>query len=427
MAIDLKVLVFPCGTEIGLEIQRALDSARGIVLFGGSSVGDHGEFAYKNYIPDIPYVSDDRFLAELNGIIKERGIDYVIPAHDAVILKLAEAAESGRLSCRLLTAPYSTCRICRSKNETHSTFTGLLPVPRRYSSLEDVREWPVFLKPDLGCGSRGVFLCSSRAEASRQLEKCGDLLIFEYLPGREYTVDCFTDRHGKLVFCGGRERARILNGISVRTIPVDSPALRKAAEIINSKLDFRGVWFFQMKEDKSGRPMLLEIAPRVAGAMALYRNLGVNFALMSLYDAEGHDVDVIRNEFPLIFDRALGGRFKAVLDYSRVYVDWDDCVVRGDSLNLPMVAFLYQCVDSGVELILLTRHAGDLRAALRRHRLEQVFSSVVHIKDGSPKSSFVKAPTSIFIDDSFAERKEVREKTGIPVFAPDAVESLLHL
>lgn len=424
--MNLKVLVFPCGSEIGLEIHRSLAFARGVKLYGGSSVSDHGEFVYENYIPDIPFVSDSAFLPELNRAVNEHGIDYIIPAHDSVVLKLAEAARNGDLACKLLTSPYETCRICRSKRETSAAFSGLLPVPRLYPSLDEVKEWPVFLKPDTGCGSRDVVKCADRREAEFFLRKRDDLLIFEYLPGKEYTVDCFTDRHGKLVFCGGRDRSRIMNGISVRTSPADNPLFRKTAELLNARLKFRGMWFFQMKEDGNGRAMLTEAAPRVAGAMGLYRNLGVNFALMSLYDAEGYDVGVLCNDFPLVFDRALGGRFKAGLAYERVYMDWDDCVVIGGRLNLQVVAFMYQCVDAGIEIVLLTRHASDLDAALRKYRLERVFSSVEHIKDGAPKSSFIKKPGAIFMDDSFAERKEVREKTGIPVFAPDAVEALLR-
>lgn len=423
--MDLKVLVFPCGTEIGLEIHRALAFARGITLYGGSSISDHGEFVYRSYIPDIPYVTDSGFLPELNRVIKKNGIDYVIPAHDSVVLKLAEAAEAGGLSCKLLSSPYETCRICRSKKETNAVFSGLLPVPRLYPSLKDVKEWPVFLKPDEGCGSRGVAKCADRAEAEYHLGRRSDLLVFEYLPGKEYTVDCFTDRNGKLLFCGARERTRIMNGISVRTSPADNPIFRETAGVINSRLKFRGMWFFQMKEDRNGRAFLMEAAPRVAGAMALYRNLGVNFALMSLYDAEGNDVGVLCNDYPLVFDRALGGRFKAALDYKCVYMDWDDCVLVGGRLNLQMVALIYQCVTAGIDVVLLTRHAGDLGEAMRKNRLEQVFNSVEHIKDGAPKSSFIKERRSIFIDDSFTERKEVRENAGIPVFAPDAVESLL--
>ena len=51
MRLKKKVLVFPCGSEIGLELHRALGKAKEVVLYGASSVSDHGEFVYENHIP----------------------------------------------------------------------------------------------------------------------------------------------------------------------------------------------------------------------------------------------------------------------------------------------------------------------------------------------------------------------------------------
>ena len=45
----VNVLVFPCGSEIGLEIHAALRHAKDICLHGASSVSDHGEFVYARY------------------------------------------------------------------------------------------------------------------------------------------------------------------------------------------------------------------------------------------------------------------------------------------------------------------------------------------------------------------------------------------
>lgn len=41
------------------------------------------------------------------------------------------------------------------------------------------------------------------------------------------------------------------------------------------------------------------------------------------------------------------------------------------------------------------------------------------------KCRYIKGKDSILIDDSFAERKRVRERLGIPVFDIDMVESLI--
>lgn len=419
-----NVLVFPCGSEIGLEIYRALSKTKEVILYGASSVSDHGEFVYEKCIAGIPFATEDRFISEINRIVDEYSIDYIIPANDLVLITLAEALYYGKLRCKLLTSPYDTCKTCCSKKLTYQKFQHRLPVPVLYETLNDVDVWPVFLKPDFGFGSKGTTKVDQLSDAEYYLKHGNNLLILEYLPGREYTIDCFTDRHGHLRFAGGRERVRISNGISVRTSPIVNPKFQEIAEIINQNLSFCGMWFFQVKENKNGMLTLMEIAPRVAGAMGLYRNLGINFALLSLYDAEGFDVNIIKNNYLITFDRALESRFKIELQYDHVYLDYDDCIVVKGILNLQMVTFLYQCVSNGIGITLLTRHAGDLNKSLNKYRLDNIFDSIIKIEDDKLKSVFIKEKKSIFIDDSFAERFDVQKNTGIPVFAPDAIESL---
>jgi hypothetical protein len=298
-------------------------------------------------------------------------------------------------------------------------------VPILYASLNEVVDWPVFLKPDFGFGSKGTTKADQLSDAEYHLKHRDHLLVLEYLPGKEYTIDCFTDRHGHLLFAGGRERARISNGISVRTMPVVNPKFQEIAEAINQILQFRGMWFFQVKENKKGILTLMEIAPRIAGAMGLYRNLGINFALMSLYDAEGFDINIIKNNYPITFDRSLESRFKLELQFSHVYLDYDDCIIVNGKLNLQLITFLYQCINNDIGITLLTRHAGDLEKSLSKSRLGNLFDSIIKIEDGKLKSEFITEQKAIFIDDSFAERLDVRNNIGIPVFAPDAIECLL--
>ena len=44
-----NILVFPCGSEIALEIYRSVNKSIHFNLIGASSVDDHGKFIYENY------------------------------------------------------------------------------------------------------------------------------------------------------------------------------------------------------------------------------------------------------------------------------------------------------------------------------------------------------------------------------------------
>jgi len=285
--------------------------------------------------------------------------------------------------------------------------------------------FPVFLKPDRGEGSRGARKAASLQDWETALKTDPTILAMEYLPGPEYTVDCFTDRHGTLRFAGPRERVRTSGGISMHTRPVKDAQLVEAADRINEALALRGAWFFQMKRDLRGELALLEIAPRVSGGMGLYRNLGVNLPLLSVYDGAGKDVEIDALEYDISLDRALVSRFQVDIRYDHVYVDLDDTLVTPDGVDPLLAAFLFQCRNQGKKLHLLTRHGGNAPETLALNALAGVFHTVTQVTGEQRKSAYITFRDAIFIDDSFSERREVHQALGIPVFAPDAVESLL--
>lgn len=423
-----KVLVFPCGSEIGLEINNALKYSTHVELFGASSVDDHGKFVYANYIENIPHVDDDEFIRVLNEVIKKHNINLIFPAHDSVVLKLAQ--NQSLLKCNVIGSPLETCKICRSKLKTYEFFKNKISVPHVYKKNDKDLAFPVFLKPDVGQGSKGVALVNSMKEMEFCLKKDPSLLILEYLPGKEYTIDCFTNKEGQLLFAGARERSRISNGISVNTFPVRDEICRFIAEKINSHLKLRGAWFFQLKKNENGELILLEIAPRIAGSMALYRNLDVNLPLLSVFDALGIPVSVNCNRYGLEMDRALGNRFSVNFEYDNVYVDLDDTIIFNGKINPLVMSFLYQCLNNKIKIHLLTRHKDrfgeEAKEVLRKYKIADIFSSIIDIKKEENKSDYIKKKKSIFIDDSFRERAEVREKNGIPVFEVSSLESLIN-
>ena len=422
-----NVLVFPCGSEIGLEIHRSVSSSTHFKLIGGSSHDDHGKYVYESYVNNIPFVDDSNFIEHLNKIIKENNIDYIFPAHDSVVLRLAQAKSRMELACEVITSPIETCEITRSKGETYKKFISKIPTPVVYENSDyEKLQFPVFLKPDVGQGSKGTQLVSNQKELDFYIEKDPSLLVLEYLPGKEYTIDCFTDAKGRLLFCEGRERARISNGISVSSNTVSDSRFAKLAEVINTNLIFKGVWFFQVKENREGELVLMEIAPRVAGTMGLERARGVNLPLLSLFAANGYDTQIFMNSYNVTIDRALENRYKHNIHYEHVYIDFDDLIIFNGKVNPTIISYLYQCLNNGKVLHLITRHKANLENTLAKYRLTNIFDELILVKDDEEKAAYITDKNAIFIDDSFAERKKVYDICGIPVFDAHMVESLME-
>ncbi|MBR0637906.1 MULTISPECIES: ATP-grasp domain-containing protein [Bacillus] len=420
-----NVLVFPCGSEIGLEIHNSLKFSKDFELIGASSVSDHGKYVYKNYIENVPDIHDEDFIDKLNHLIDENKIDFIIPAHDSVVLKLAQNQK--RIKAIVVTSDQFTCEVARSKKKTYEFFKKQPFVPKMYGTIEEVEFFPVFLKPDVGQGSKGVALARDKKELEFYKNNKSDLLILEYLPGKEYTIDCFTNKNGELKYAGRRERKRIKSGISVNsaTLQMDEQT-RQIAYEINKHLQFRGAWFFQIKEDVNGDYKLLEVAPRIAGTMALYRNKGVNFPLLSLYDRMDFDIKIEDNGVDIEVDRALINRFTIAYSYQRVYVDFDDTITYKDKVNPLLMLFLYQCFNSNKEIILITKHIHNIKETLEKLRINaNLFNRIIHLEKEDIKSKYIDNQTpSIFIDDSFSERDQIKA-AGIPVFDVDSIESLI--
>lgn len=422
--VKYRIFVFPAGTEMAFEISNALKYAKMIELLGGTSRPCHAEFAFKTCVQGIPFVDDENFIDRLNDIIREYDIDYIYPAHDSVLLKLTE--NMARVGAKVVTSPLETVQICRSKRRTYEYLSGEPYLPQTFSLGEDL-PYPVFIKPSVGQGAQGAMRIDCREQLELALKSGGEYVICEYLPGEEYTADCFTDRHGKLRVAKLRVRERIRAGIAVRSrlLPTDSEVF-SIAESLNSHFTFNGAWFFQLKKNAAGDYRLMEVSPRIPGTMAVSRNLGINFPLLTLYNMWGYDVDIIDNGAEILLDRAFISRFETDIKYDNIYIDFDDTLIVNGMVNIQLISFLYQSLNNNKRIFLLTKHTGDIYAALDQYHIAAgLFAEIIHIGRTEEKINYINPENSIFIDDSFSERKCVKDRFGIPVFDLDMVESLL--
>lgn len=422
-----NILVFPCGSEVALEIHRSLCFSTHFHLIGASSVEDHGRFVFEDYIGDLPFYTDDNFIQTLAEILKRKKIDAIYPAMDAVAVFLKKNEKI--LNCYVIGSSYEATAITASKSKTYELLSNVIPCPKWTTDLDKIGFYPAFLKPDQGYGSRNIKLAYSKLEAQNFIQDKNVKYVYcEYLPGKEYTIDCFSNREGVLLFSGARERARVSNGISVSTHSARDHKVffKDIAEIINTNISPRGAWFFQMKEDNEGQPTLLEVAIRLGGSSSYFRVQGVNFAMLSAFDAFDNDVMIHMNNYKVELDRALNNKYKIDIKYDTVYVDFDDCILINNKVNTQLISFLYQCLNDDKKVILITRHSGSITDKLESLRIGAVFDEVIHLKNKELKSSFINNQSQcIFIDDSYTERLDVSCSLEIPVFSPDMVEVLL--
>ncbi|HTN67473.1 MAG TPA: ATP-grasp domain-containing protein, partial [Burkholderiaceae bacterium] len=421
-------LIFPAGSEIGLEIYNSLKYSHHVELFGASGKSDHASFVYAedHYTEDALYVEQPDFIERFNGLLRRLCIEFVYPTHDTVACFLAE--HQSALASRVLTSCAETNQIARYKKRTYDVFRSFEFCPQVFDAPYRDLPFPVFLKPNAGQGGKGTCVAQDPGELAFYLKKSPDVLVTEFLPGEELSVDCFTDATGKLLFVGPRTRERVQMGISFRSTAVElTEDIQHIADSINETVILNGAWFFQVKKDRNGKFRLMEFAPRQSSTMGLYRHTGVNFALLSLFNALGMPVEILQNDYAVQLDRCLHSRFKAALTFRRVYIDLDETLIFGRRVHELAMAFLYQCRNRGIHIVLITKHRYDVNETLRNCGIaEHLFEDIIHIPEHQEKWGFINPDAAIFIDNYWFDRRSVREKLGIPVFDADGIECLLH-
>jgi len=167
----------------------------------------------------------------------------------------------------------------------------------------------VVVKPRLSNGLRGLRILSEELwDVTRFLkEKPGsleirldellailrngrwpELIVQEFLPGAEYTVDVFRGRHGAVAIPRLREEMR--SGITFRARVELRADLEQFALQLAEELDLRYAFGFQFKLSEEGIPKLLECNPRVQGTMVTAVFAGCNIIWWAVKEALGEEV-----------------------------------------------------------------------------------------------------------------------------------------
>ena len=428
-----NVLILNGGGGNGYLLSKCISMSVLYHAVSASSYPEHSRFTFRDYKNNLPFVQDEQFVDELNAYISEKEISFIIPTHDTIALVLMEKAK--QIKAVIVCSSLTTTKICRYKKETYKALQGVTFLPKWFEKIEDVADtdYPLFLKPDDGQGAKGVCLVSNRTELLNVLNSNKNLVICENLPGDEFTVDCFTNRSGELLYVNPRKRAQIAIGQSFLSISVDdSKPFEQIALTINEKINFRGYWFIQLKRDKNGELKLLELCTRFAGGVAHALASGVNLPLLALADFSGKSVNVFKNDYKITVGKDLISRFELDLQYDCVYVDYDDTITtnNGEAVNCYMMAYLYQCRNFGRRIVMLTHHTAtklnSLYADMSRLAIPiSLFDEIFDLPESESKRDYIKKDVkSIFIDNSYMERLQVVQKCKIPAFDVCHVECL---
>jgi carbamoyl-phosphate synthase large subunit len=275
----------------------------------------------------VPAPESDDYIERINKICKKESVDVIIPQTTRETAELSK--NLSKVDSKVTVSNSSAIEKANNKYELLKVCRELqVPCPEFFlvKSAGELRERagqlgypanPVVVKPPVSFGSRGFRVLREKTswdthrylsekpsstetsldELSIILERGNDfpeLLVTEFLPGSEYTVDAFSGEKTSVAI--PRLRKEVVNGISFRTSLEYREDITNYSLEIAKNLGLRYAFGFQFKLDGNNIPNILECNPRVQGTMVASVFSGVNVIWMSVREAMGIPVKSIPNK-----------------------------------------------------------------------------------------------------------------------------------
>ena len=326
MKQTVSVLVTGAGSPGAPGVIRSLRKAddRRVRIVGADMDPDSSGFALVDAWRVVPRADKAGFVSALLALCREERIDVVMPLVTDELPRLAESiSEFEAVGTKVLVSAPEGLRIANNKWLLMSACAGQgipTPVFRRVGSWSEFQEAvyslgypgvPVCVKPPVSRGLRGfrilrddidrldLLINHKPNDITTNLEELSgvlrdaqpfpELLIMEYLPGREYTVDVLADR-GKALTVVPRLREKMRMGVSFACITDNNPEVIGYSSSIVSLLGLHGNIGLQFKLDESGIPKTIESNPRLQGTTVLCTAAGVNMPYDAVRMAVGEPV-----------------------------------------------------------------------------------------------------------------------------------------
>jgi carbamoyl-phosphate synthase large subunit len=273
-----------------------------------------GRFLTKDF-EVVPLAGDPAYIDFMISLCRRKKIDIVLPLVTRELVPLAMHAKRFEdAGTRVLVSTFASLEIANNKSRLYEFLQWRgIPVPefRVVETVEQFRlamaelNYPdrqVCFKPSESNGSRGFRIISEKMDAldllfnhkpdatyihldeAIRILRSGafpQLLVSEFLPGEEYSVDCLA-RNGESVLIIPRCRKRMINGISVEGEFVREPDIISYCEQIIRELQLHGNIGIQVKRSAAGEFLLLEINPRVQGTISAALGAGINLPVLAI-------------------------------------------------------------------------------------------------------------------------------------------------
>lgn len=227
----------------------------------------------------VPAASATNYFDVISQICLENNIGYYFPGTDVELLKAADFASELYEKCKTETAvcPKHVIEIADDKYSTYkflkdNDFNAPNTVFPDNVDLANL-QYPVIVKPRVGCRSIGVYKVNNIQEAKAAIGSIDGPVIQEYLDGDEFTCTVVAVKDNiSDVLCLKRD---LRAGDTYRAFPEKNIVIEAYVKALALKLGIYGSCNFQLRVS-NGIPKLFEINSRFSGTTPFCAQLGFN-------------------------------------------------------------------------------------------------------------------------------------------------------
>lgn len=327
----LIVLMTGAGAPGAAGIIKCLKQDKNIhLILADASEEPVGKFLAGNFYR-IPNANDPDFISSIRSICLKEQVKIIMPLVTNELFPFSKYKDEFRtIGVHVLVSDESALSIANDKGRLYQHLeqsTIKVPKYKIVNNWEEFEEglnqldYPnqkVCFKPCISNGSRGfriidpaidelhllfkekpnhTYIPLNKLKSILENQQFPTLLLSEYLPGPEFSVDCIA-KNGEPVLVVPRIRSKMKEGISIAGEFVQHKEIIKYSEEIIKSMHLHGNIGIQVKQAEDGTYKILEINPRVQGTISAGLGAGVNLPLLAIYQElnipiEEHDTQVI--------------------------------------------------------------------------------------------------------------------------------------
>ena len=264
----------------------------------------------------VPEATNKQYVDVLLDICRKENVDIYFPNISAEVSAVAKrVSEFSQIGTKVSIADQSVVDLVNNKLHAYNYFKKAgLTLPKYYPvhTISDYEvgckqleypEKPVCLKLVSNSGSRGVRIIDSSKDRYqifahekpnsffvsyddmlsilKSAPTLDEMMLVEYMPGNEYTVDLLAE-NGKVLYMVGRENIVSLMSIAQKSIVSRIDSAYEMCEDIVKLLNYTGNIGFDFMKNADGIPILMDINPRLTATVSVIAAAGVNLPYLRI-------------------------------------------------------------------------------------------------------------------------------------------------